>query len=291
MARNWSYITVCTWWNPCKLVLQTLFFLCCITTRMSYSSCTFKIYVGLRTNYKLVKEDNTPHSTCTCCMILPDSQLKGAYDIVSQNAGKILDNKISLWAQTNVSCSKTPKGTRTSPPPPPTVRTQFLELSCWFPPLPWPCPEMFLLLFSSNKQTEIITHFHDIWKRDICFIIAWVYRMPGTLLYSATFYHYHVLKLVFIEHTYPGIHTSKTSENTTYAACFRHNSLVLLHSATDVSYNLGRIIELHTCRNSYNTPYASLLNDSAVRPAFIAHFKASNLTYAALLHDYAVHPA
>ena len=118
MARNWSYITVCTWWNPCKLVLQTLFFLCCITTRMSYSSCTFKIYVGLRTNYKLVKEDNTPHSTCTCCMILPDSQLKGAYDIVSQNAGKILDNKISLWAQTNVSCSKTPKGTRTPLPPP-----------------------------------------------------------------------------------------------------------------------------------------------------------------------------
>ena len=123
MARNWSYIKVCTWWNPCKLVLQTPFFLCCITTRMSYSSCTFKIYVGLRTNYKLVKEDNTPHSTCTCCMILPDSQLKGAYDIVSQNAGKILDNKISLWAQTNVSCSKTPKGTRTSPPPPHSTYT------------------------------------------------------------------------------------------------------------------------------------------------------------------------
>ena len=47
----------------------------------------------------------------------------------------------------------------------------------------------------------------------------------------------------------------------------RHNPSVLLHYATDMSCKLRRITELHTCRTSYNTPYASLLPDSSGRPA------------------------
>ena len=94
----------------------------------------------------------------------------------------------------------------------------------------------------------------------------------GGLLTTLHLLHYCMI-LPYVRHV---LHTSNTSENTTYAAYMhyfmimpyiRHNSLALLHSATDMSCNLWRITELHTCRTSYNTPYTSLLPDSPGRLA------------------------
>ena len=80
--------------------------------------------------------------------------------------------------------------------------------------------------------------------------------------------HYWMI-LPYVRHL---LHTSKLQTWHMLHYCMimpyiRHNPSVLLHYATDMSCKLRRITELHTCRTSYNTPYASLLPDSSGRPA------------------------
>ena len=155
MAQNWSYISLCLVMQ-CKLVLQTPFF-----SLLHYHLYVLQlVFILSKCMLACGQITNFQGRLMTTLHMLHDSPgYEGAYDIVSQNPGKILDNQNKPVGTNKCVVFQNTKRYQNLPPPPSMYMIP-LSRSCSLPPLP--CPEMFFKLCSPNKQTEIIAHFQDI---------------------------------------------------------------------------------------------------------------------------------